>query len=153
MTDGTWPNGVLGASNIDHIRVWVAHNAGGNNWVFTNLHSEDVGTPLAMDISGTTDNSTVVQNPRTDGPTQLWTVTPGSDTDTYRINPVQSNLSLHMTGWWGGGVYLCTEADSSCGDGWNQRYEWHLVPFQGSAVATQLTLGYTSPIYTRKTSN
>jgi hypothetical protein len=147
VTDGSWPNGVLGASNIDHIRVWTAHNAGGNKWVFTNLHSEDNGTPMAMDIAGTGDNAEVIQNPRTDVPSQQWTVVPGTDAGTYRINPVQSNLSLHMTGWWGGGVNLCTEADSSCDDGWSPRYEWHFVPFQGSAVATQSTLGYTSPVY------
>jgi O-glycosyl hydrolase len=149
VTDGNWCNGVLGCSSIDHARVWVAHAAGSNKWVFTNLHSEDNGTPMALDISGTTDLSTVVQSPRTDGPTQLWTVQPTSDNNSYRLNPALSNLSLHMdgNGWWAGApVDLCTEADSACNDGWGQRYEWHLVPFQGSAMSTSLAVTYPSNV-------
>lgn len=150
VTDGTWCNGVLGCSSIDHARVWVAHSAGSNNWVFTNLHSEDKGTPLAMEITGITDGSKVIQNPRTDGPNQLWTVQPAGDNG-YRLIPATSNLSLHMdgnNGWWGGGVYLCTEADASCNDTWPARYEWHLVPFQGSAMSTSLAISYPSAVTT-----
>lgn len=146
VTDGNWCNNVLGCASIDHARVWVAHAAGNGKWVFTNLHSEDLGTPLAMDIAGTTDKSAVVQNARTDGPTQQWTVQPTSNgSGSYRISPATSNLTLHMdqnNGWWGGGVYLCTEADASCGDNWSDRYEWHLIPFQGAAMSTALAVSY-----------
>lgn len=152
VTDGNWCNGVLGCASIDHSRVWVAHAAGSDNWVFTNLNSEDQGTPLAMDIAGTTDGSKVVQNLRTDGPSQLWTVQPTNDgSGSYRINPALSKLSLHMdqnNGWWGGGVYLCTESDASCGDNWSARYEWHLVPFQGSAMSSSLAITYPSSVTT-----
>ena len=151
VTDGNWCNGVLGCSSIDHIRVWTAHSAGGSNWVFTNLSSEEKGTPMAMDIAGTTDGSNVVQNPRSDVVSQLWNLQPANDgSNSYRINSTQAGLSVHMdanNGWWGGGVYLCTEADASCNDTWSTRYHWHFVPFQGAPMPTSLTMTYPTPVY------
>jgi len=38
----------------------------------------------------------------------------------------------------------CTHPDSACKDNCGQRYEWHLVPFQGSAMSTSLAVAYPS---------
>jgi|GEM_PF-489762 len=137
----------LGSSSVGANQVWIAHAAGGGNWVFTNLNSEKKGTPMALDVSGTSIGSKVVQNLRTDNVSQLWSLQPATDgSGSYLIVNTQSGLAMEMTGWWGGGLDLDSEANSQTVNNWTTPLHWHPVPFQGAPVPTSLAMTYTSPV-------
>ena len=144
---GTGKEG-LGRSDIGANQVWIAHAAGGSNWVFTNLNSEKKGTPLAMDVAGTSIGSQVVQTARTDNASQLWYLEPANDgSNSYSIVNTQSGLDLEMTGWWGAGLDLDSAANSQKTNNWTTPLHWHLIPFQGAPMASSLTMTYPSPVY------
>jgi O-glycosyl hydrolase len=145
-----WSTGqsTLGSSSTGANQVWIAHTAGGSNWVFTNLNSENKGNALALDVAGTSIGSKVVQNPRTDNVSQLWSLDPVNDgSNSYRIVNTQSGLDLEMTGWWGSGLDLDSETNSQKVNGWTTPLHWHLIPFQGAPVPTSLAMTYPTPVY------
>jgi hypothetical protein len=145
-------------------QVWIAHNAGGNNWEFTNLNTTSqwcgsCSSELALDIAGTTAGSSAVQNPRTDDPSQIWSVTPAGDGGFYITN-TQTGLNLQFVNWWGNPMpAVQINPVSSMSDN-NER--WTFVPFTASPgssdppppAATQLTMStYTSPVYNTNDEN
>jgi O-glycosyl hydrolase len=138
----------LGSSSVGANQVWIAHAAGGSNWVFTNLNSENKGNALALDVAGTSIGSQVVQSPRTDSISQLWSLDPVDDgSNSYCVVNAQSGLDLEMTGWWGAGLDLDSETNSQKVNNWTTPLHWHLIPFQGAPVPTSLAMSYPTPVY------
>lgn len=129
-------------------QVWVAHNAGGNNWVFTSLHSGQ-----ALDIAGTAAGSAVVQNNQTDVPSQVWTVSPVGNGSFYIVN-TKAGLNLQFLNWWNNPSPAVVINPESAVSGWAIPQQWVFVPYSSSAASTQLTMTtYTSPIYNTNDEN
>jgi hypothetical protein len=140
-----WSNATSSAGVPNSNQVWVAHNAGGNNWVFTCPHSG-----LALDIAGTAAGSAVIQNNRTDVPSQIWTVTPVGDGSYYIVN-TQANLNMQFVNWWNNPT---PAVQINPVPSWAVPQHWKFIPASGSAVTTQLTMStYTSPVYNTNDEN
>jgi hypothetical protein len=130
-------------------QVWIAHNAGGNNWVFTNLNTTpqwcgSCSAELALDIAGTSAGSAVVQKTRTDVPSQVWNLTPVGD-GSYYVTNMQAGLNLQFVNWWGNPM---PAVQINPVPGWSVPQHWVFVPYQKSTVTTQLTMTtYTTPVF------
>ena len=140
-----WSNADNSSNIPNPNQVWVAHNAGGNNWVFTCPHSG-----LALDIAGTAAGSAVIQNTRTDVPSQVWTVSPVGNGSFYIVN-TKANLNMQFVNWWGNPA---PAVQINPVPSWPIPQQWVFVPALGSALTTQLTMTtYTSPIYNTNDEN